>query len=247
MEEAWDRASSLYLERRGSDTRSVSYGNLAPSENELRLLGDLRGLRVLDIGCGGGENAISCARAGAEVTGVDISDVQLQAARNLAQRQGVAVEWLHGESRLLEKWAGAPFDLVLAIQVLPYIEQPAALLATCRRLLRPGGRLVVSFDHPLRNCFWDREVNELSPYPVRSYFDTQPLYWSFATGVPMAAHHQPLSQWVGWVAAAGLHLQQLVEAAAPPEVAEELWPEDSPLYLLRAIPHTAILVARNGG
>jgi SAM-dependent methyltransferase len=242
MEEAWDRASEAYLSRRGSDVRNVSYGNLAPSEDEIGLLGDVRGQRILDFGCGGGHNAVACALAGAEVVGIDLSAVQLAAARALALAHGVAVEWLQGDSGRLARWQGAPFDVLLAIQVLPYVDEPAALLRSAGKLLRPGGRIIVSIDHPLRDCFVDTEMDELSPYPVRSYFDQEPLVWKFAEGMPMRAHHRPLGQWIAWMVEAGLHLQKLIELPAPPEVCDELWAADSPLSPLREIPHTAILV-----
>jgi SAM-dependent methyltransferase len=243
MQAAWDRASEHYLGWRGDDVDFVSYGNLAPGEDELRLLGDLRGQRVLDIGCGGGHNAVACARAGATVVGLDISAVQLRAARRLAQTHGVEVEWLHGDGMSLQGWQAARFDLILAIQVLPYVDGVATLLHITRNLLQPGGRLVFSIDHPIRNCFIDSDADELSPYPVRSYFDTQPLLWNFATEVPMQALHRPLGQWIEWVLGAGLRLQQLIEAPVPQALAAELWPEDSPLYPLHTLPHTAIFVA----
>ena len=79
MQKAWDRASKVYLERRGHDVQTVSYGNLAPDEDALGLLGDLQGKRILDVGCGGGQNAVACALAGATVVGVDLSIAQLMA------------------------------------------------------------------------------------------------------------------------------------------------------------------------
>jgi SAM-dependent methyltransferase len=247
MEEAWDRASETYLARRGKDVRAVSYGNLAPDDDAIGLLGDLRGQRVLDFGCGGGHNAVACALAGAEVVGIDISSTQLAAARVFAQEYGVKVEWQHGDSASLERWQGVPFDLVLAIQVIPYLDDPAGFLRLAGGLLRPGGRLIVSIDHPIRDCFVDMELDELSPYPVRNYFDQEPLVWKFAEGIPMQAHHRPLGQWVAWIVGAGLQLQGVIEAPAPQEVCDELWPEDSPLSPLRAIPHTAILIGEVPG
>jgi hypothetical protein len=86
-------------------------------------------------------------------------------------------------------------------------------------------------------------MEELSPYPVRNYFDEEPLLWNFGGDTPMQTHHYPLGQWLGWVVAAGFTLKQVIEAPAPPEVCDELWPEDSPLAPLRNLPHTAILVA----
>jgi SAM-dependent methyltransferase len=246
MQEAWDRASKVYLERRGDDVRAVSYGNLAPSDDTLALLGDLTGGRVLDIGCGGGQNAVACALAGAAVVGVDVSEVQLAAARRLAQAHGVAVEWRQGDALGIAAEQAASFDCVLAIQVLPYVDDPAAVLRMARALLRPGGMLIMSMDHPVRNCFYDTEMDELSPYPVRSYEDNTPLLWNFTAGLPMRAYHHPLGQWLAWVVAAGLVVQQVIELPAPPEICDELWPEDSPLAPLRNLPHTAILVATPG-
>jgi hypothetical protein len=140
-------------------------------------------------------------------------------------------------------WGSAPFDLLLAIQVLPYLDDPKAFLHLSRTLLRPGGRIVISIDHPLRNCFFDAEMEELSPYPLRSYFDQKPLDWKFGMDMPMQAAHHPLGQWLTWVIEAGLHLREMLELPAPLEICEELWPEDSPLFPLREIPHTAIIVA----
>lgn len=244
MQDAWDRASSSYLTRRGDDVTAVSYGNLAPSEAEVGLLGDLHGLRVLDLGCGGGQNAVACTLAGATVVGIDLSATQLSAAQALAREHGVTVEWHHGNGLEVASWQVKPFDLLLAIQVLPYVNDPAALLRSASALLRPGGRAIVSLDHPMRDCFFDVEMEELVPYPARSYFDAEPVVWKFAPDLPMQSHHHPLGQWIAWVVDAGLQLQQLIEAPASPEICDDLWPEDSPLAPLRAIPHTAILVAQ---
>jgi 2-polyprenyl-3-methyl-5-hydroxy-6-metoxy-1,4-benzoquinol methylase len=244
MQEAWDRASATYLERRGSDVSTVSYGNLAPTEDELGLLGDVRGLHLLDTGCGGGQNSVACALRGAIVTGVDLSDAQLAAAQHLAQSHRVAIDWQQGDAASLGKQFHANFDLLLAIQVLPYLADPAATLRHVATLLRPGGRLIASIDHPIRNCFYDTEFEDFCSYPVRSYMDMALLRWNFDAGLPMQAYHQPLGVWIGWIAAAGLHIEQVIEAPAPLEICDELWSEDSSLAPLRNIPHTAIFVAR---
>ena len=244
MQQAWDRASKLYLERRGREVRSVQYGNLAPDDDALGLLGELRGAKVLDFGCGGGQNSVACALAGADVVGVDISVAQLSAAADLAIQHGVNIKWRHGNGEKLAQLPGIPFDLVLAIQVLPYVENTAVLLRNLRGVVAAGGRLIMSVDHPLRNCFYDAEMEELSAYPLRDYFDCALLRWRFAEDVPMEAQHRPLGEWIALVVAAGFVLEQVIEAAAPGEICDELWPEDSPLAPLRNIPHTVIVVAR---
>lgn len=244
MQEAWDRASADYLARRGSDVASVSYGNLAPSEDELLLLGELHALRVLDVGCGGGHNAVACALGGAEVVGVDVSAKQLAAAAALARANRVEVEWRQADAEQLRGFAESSFDLVLAIQVLPYVWDAGEVLRRARGLLRPGGQLVVSFDHPLRNCFFDEEMQELGPYPLRPYRESALVHWNFAPDVPMRSWHRPLGECVDLMVGAGLVVQRIVECDAPIEVQDALWPEDSPLAPLRNLPHTAIVVGR---
>lgn len=241
MGEAWERASAHYLQRRGDDVQSVSYGNLAPDELELGLLGDVQGKRLLDLGCGGGQNSVACALAGAEVVGVDASAAQLAAAATLAGSHGVQVSWRRQDVAALGNDFDNAFDIVLAIQLLPYLDAPGEALRVAASCLKPGGALVISIDHPVRNCFFDAEMEELSPFPVHDYFDTSPVEWNFAEGVPMRTRHFPLEQWLAWALAAGLRLERLVEAGAPQELADELWPQDSALSPLRNIPHTLIM------
>lgn len=247
MEEAWNRASATYLARRGDDVHAVSYGNLAPDEGELLLLGpsldSVRGLRVLDVGCGGGQNAVACALAGALVVGVDLSRAQLAAAEALSKAHGVHVVWQHGNGADVDVRRFAPFDLVLATQVLPYVDDPFGALCHWHGLLRPGGRLVVSVDHPVHDCFYDAEMDELSPFPVRRYDDMEPLLWHFKPEMPMRSHHRMIGGWIEWILGAGFSLTRVVEVLAPEALQDELWPEDSPLAPLRNIPHTAIFVA----
>ncbi len=242
MARAWDRASADYLARRVASYTDVSYGNLAPFESELHLLGELGNRRVLDLGCGGGHNAVACAQRGAVVTGVDVSDIQLRAARALAISAGVGVVWVQGDAATYAPQQ-AGYDVILAVQLLSYVADMRGVLEQCRALLAAQGRLVVSFDHPLRTCFIDPEDGDLAPYPMRSYGTPATLVWEFSTGVPMRTRHLPLGLWLDALADAGFRVIRLVEPQVPEEVCNELWPEDGPLAPLRYVPHTAIVVA----
>jgi SAM-dependent methyltransferase len=243
MARAWDRASAVYLARRDAACTTVTYGALAPSEAELHLLGDLRGRRVLDLGCGGGHNAVACARAGASVTGLDVSAAQLAHARNLASRHGVPVTWLQAGAADAGHLLAPGWDLILAIHSLPYVQDLAAALAACRLLLAPSGRLVISLDHPIRDCFLDEEEGDLSGFPVRDYFDRSPVAWRFAADLPMQAAHLPVSDWYQSLHEANLGVIEMLEPPVPPDLRDGLWPLDSPLAPLRTLPHTLILVA----
>ncbi len=245
MQAAWDAASGAFLARRDPTTSTVTYGNLAPTEAELGLLGELGGLAVLDFGCGGGHNAVACARAGAQVTAVDPSFRQLAAARRLTAKHNVTVDLQQRTAALLPK-LGRTFDLILAIQTLPYVADLPATLIACREVLAPAGRLVVSLDHPLRDCFFDEEAGDLAAFPVRNYADPAPLAWSFGPTTPMQSRHLTLAGWLDAFAAGGFGLRRLVEPPTPPDLLDELWPADGPLAPLRAIPHTLIAILTRG-
>jgi 2-polyprenyl-6-hydroxyphenyl methylase / 3-demethylubiquinone-9 3-methyltransferase len=101
------------------------------------------GLRILDIGCGGGLVAEPMARLGGEVVGVDASERNIEIARAHARQSGVAVDYRPGTAEgLLE--SGARFDVVLSLEVVEHVADPAAFLAACAGLVKPGGALVVA-------------------------------------------------------------------------------------------------------
>ena len=183
---AWNRLSAGYQADHAIPTDSAHYGPWSPPENELRLLGDVRGLRILEVGCGGGQCSIAFARQGAQVTGLDLSDEQLAYARRLAAGEGVSVRFVQGSATDLSAFAGGTFDLLFSAYALQYVADLRGCLSECSRVLRAGGRLVVSLDHPFRDCFSDDAEDEMSITPVRSYFDNEPMRWQWrSTGIRM--------------------------------------------------------------
>ena len=103
----------------------------------------LEGLRVLDIGCGGGLLSEPLARLGARVTGVDASERNIKTAKTHAARMGVEVDYRHGTAELLAE-AGETFDVVLNMEVVEHVTDPAAFLAVCGQLARAGGMMVTA-------------------------------------------------------------------------------------------------------
>lgn len=248
---AWDRLSPIYQAQHEFSTADVHYGAWAPLERDLQLLGDVRGQRILDLGCGGGQCCIAFARHGATVTGVDLSDAQLAYARRLAGQEKAAVQFVQASAENLAGLAASSYDLVFSANTLVYIADAAACLAECRRVLAPGGRLVFSLEHPLRHCFLDQGLtgldDELSIVPVRSYFEEGPHRWRWpGADIVLHAYHRTISQWTDLLAAAGLQLQRIVEPLPPADLLDELLPEDGAQSPLRLIPHVVIFVAQKG-
>ncbi len=108
----------------------------------LDLAGPLAAREVLDVGCGDGAYALAAARAGARVTGLDRSTAALARARERAGSERLAVDLLVGDIGTLPLPADR-FDLVLAVTVLCFVEEPARAVAEMARVLRPGGLLVL--------------------------------------------------------------------------------------------------------
>ena len=103
----------------------------------------LGGLRLLDLGCGGGLVAEPMARLGASVTGADADAEALSVARAHAAEAGLAIDYRQAMAEDLVA-GGESFDIVLALEIVEHVRNVEEFLASLRRLVRPGGLLVMS-------------------------------------------------------------------------------------------------------
>lgn len=101
------------------------------------------GLRLLDIGCGGGLLCEPMARLGATVIGVDAAPKNIPVAQVHAAQSGLAIDYRIGTAEDLAA-SGERFDVVLNMEVIEHVADPAAYLAACHALLRPGGLHICS-------------------------------------------------------------------------------------------------------
>ena len=103
-----------------------------------------QGLRLIDIGCGGGLLAEPMSRLGYDVTAIDASAENIGTARAHAAEQGLDIAYRAATAeQLLEEGAG-PFDVVLAMEVVEHVADPAEFLRTCARLVAPGGMMITA-------------------------------------------------------------------------------------------------------
>ncbi|MBM3530990.1 MAG: bifunctional 2-polyprenyl-6-hydroxyphenol methylase/3-demethylubiquinol 3-O-methyltransferase UbiG [Alphaproteobacteria bacterium] len=106
-------------------------------------LDSLKGLRILDIGCGGGILAEPLARLGGEVVGVDPSETNIEAAKEHAVQSGVAVDYRCTTAEDLAD-AGETFDIVLAMEVVEHVADVPTFVQCCADMVRPGGLMIAA-------------------------------------------------------------------------------------------------------
>jgi 2-polyprenyl-6-hydroxyphenyl methylase/3-demethylubiquinone-9 3-methyltransferase len=108
-----------------------------------RKLDSLKGLRMLDIGCGAGILSEPLARLGAEMIGADPAEENIAIARKHAEDNGVAVDYRATTAEALAE-AGERFDVVLAMEVVEHVNDVKAFVATCASMVKPGGLMIAA-------------------------------------------------------------------------------------------------------
>jgi SAM-dependent methyltransferase len=185
----------------------------------LDLAGGMAGRRVLDVGCGSGPLSAALRDRGAIVTGFDSSAKMLELAR---QRLGADADLHLADLRSPLPFPDGAFDDVIACLVLHYLKDWTAPLAELRRVLTPGGRLIVAVDHPFAIALMQREAGHKPDYFATSNRNEE---WTMGGHTaPMSFWTRPLHAMTDAFTVAGFRIEVISEPPPAPG-ARELFPE----------------------
>lgn len=170
-----------------------------------RLLGDVAGLDIVDVGCGTGRHALRLAARGANVVGVDFSDGMLARAR---EKEGASVRWVvHDVTEVPLPLTAHAFDRVLCALVVDHIAELPVFFAELGRLCREDGRIVVTVMHPAM-MLKGTQARFVDPATGR---ETRP-----------ASHANVVADYVNGAVAGGLRILQVGEHDVDEELAAQV-------------------------
>lgn len=210
---SWNLQAKRYFEENPLPLNVLDYcGELFPTENDLRLIGNCAGLRVLEIGSGSCNCGIVLAKLGAIVTCTDISEEQLGIGRGVAAAEGVTILTQRLDMADLHELQPDAFDLVISICAMQYASDPRKVFTEVKRVLRAKGRFIFSGDHPVMAAagaaeLWPQEKAD----PAYSYEGPVVWKWRPEDEMSFVSFRFTVSRLINDLVGAGFAIQSLHE------------------------------------
>ena len=237
---AWDRHSAGYQAGAQLPTDVAHYGPDVGTDTDFRLLGNLDGKRVLELGCGGAQCSIAFAKQGAHAIGIDFSGEQLAFARRLCEREAVKVELRQGDLADLAFIRADSIDLVFSAYAFGFVDDLNRVFRQVHRVLKQGAPIVFSLPHPAYDMIDDDAEEAL--LVRRSYFDHTPFDYEH-NGIPFTDYHHTVSDLFMGLTRAGYRVETILEPEPNPTGPRSMFWRET----FRFVPRTLIVRARKEG
>lgn len=236
----WWEDNSIYYQEESKIPVDIHYGPGSPNESKLKLLGNLRGKKVLEIGCGGAQCGVAMAKQGAKVTGVDLSREQLKFAKELAKKNKVKIPFIQRDIKNLSPIKSNSQDVVFSAYALLYIDDLKKCFKEAYRVLKKQGIFVFSFDHPFHSII-DKKTMKVR----RSYFKTGRYSEKYPDGT-WVGYSWKVSDIFNWLVDAGFTVEKILEPDSRKRHKGDPWYGlwDYKKKILDIIPPTIIFKAR---
>jgi len=210
----WNIISRSYQEKTTISLEDVHYGPISPGESKLKLLGNVKGKDVLEIGCGGGQNSVVLAKWGARPVGLDISEEQIKHARKLADRERVKVSFSVGNMEDLSVFSNESFDIALSSFAIEYADDLVRTFHEVFRVLRKSGLFVFAVVHPIAFRGRVAHYGKRRVWAVTNYFDRRkrPWKWKVKEGTAkFYSRQRTIQDYFDLLVKAGFHVERIVE------------------------------------
>ncbi len=217
----WNQKTPVHIGSEFYDMASFEKGQHSLNSIELELLGDISGKQLLHLQCHFGQDSISMARMGAKVTGLDFSEEAIKAAKEIAEKLDISVDFICCNVLEMDQWVNTKFDIVFASYGIcgwfPDLAPWAQLIAD---KIVSGGRFILVDFHPVIWMF-DNDFNKV----IYSYFNRETIkeevnqtYTDGKLSQTMTSYswNHSLSDIMTALRAAGLSLHQFQEVDYSP-------------------------------
>jgi len=212
----WESASKNY-QKECKIPIDIHYGPGSPNENHLKLLGNLKGKKILEIGCGGAQCGIAMAKKGGKVTGIDISEEQLKFAEELTKKNRVKIKFILGSFQNLNKIKSNSKDIVFSAFALHYSPNIKTIFKQVKRILKERGIFVFSLDHP-----FFRTLNPKTLKLKGSYFKTGKRVEKYTNGTFVMYTHT-IGEIHNLLVEAGFVVEKLIEPDSRKRYPKDPW------------------------
>ncbi|HSF24073.1 MAG TPA: class I SAM-dependent methyltransferase [Blastocatellia bacterium] len=225
MKRIWDACGRAFDR---FNSTSDSYSEIIERPAVERLVGDVSGARILDLGCGAGPYSLWFAERGSRVSGLDLSETMIALASQKAAEGGVRIDFRVADIRKPLPFTDAEFDLVFTATALHYVEDLATLFGEIARVMKATGHFVASVLHPMSTAYFPTlsGKNQREPQyfgePLRS-IETPWLDYDEVPdeGRRIMCHHHTTAEYFSAIASAGLRVTALCEPEPPAEFGEQ--------------------------
>jgi len=204
----WDRQAESYQSEHGKQLASVplGWGVWSIPESELRVLGDVRGKDVLELGCGGAQWSIGLAQLGARCVGLDNSERQLEFARDAIAQSDLSIPLIHASAEAVPL-PDESFDIIFCDHGAMSFTDPVLSIPEAARLLRPGGLFAFNIETPVHFICFDLAQDRISEKLQSSYFDTRVADDQDGS----VCFSLPYGEWIRLFRNSGFEVEDLVE------------------------------------
>ena len=211
---AWNASSDEYQSRNGPHLKAsggMAWGVWQIPESRLHVLGDIRGMDILELGCGAAQWSIALAVAGGQPVALDLSDRQLEHARALMTEAGVEFPLVQASAEAVPLPDGS-FDIVFCDHGAMSFADPYLAVPEVVRLLRPGGLFAFSHNSPILSITWALDAERAGDRLVHDYFGMR----TFDDGETID-FNLPYGEWIRLFREHGFAVEDLIEPRPAPD------------------------------